>query len=82
MARRECDRVVVSIFVNPSQFAPTEDLDKYPRTLEADVALLGSLADVVFAPTVTEMYPHGMLMAVHDPPTGTLVDVKGTSQLL
>jgi len=51
--------VVVSIFVNPLQFGPGEDLDRYPRTLEADVARLTGLADVVFAPTPTEMYPNG-----------------------
>jgi pantoate--beta-alanine ligase len=51
--------VVVSIFVNPLQFGPGEDLDRYPRTLDADVAALDGLADVVFAPTAAEMYPDG-----------------------
>jgi pantoate--beta-alanine ligase len=50
------DRVVVSIFVNPTQFGAGEDFDRYPRTLEADRALLGDLAEV-FAPTVDEVYP-------------------------
>jgi pantoate--beta-alanine ligase len=48
---------VVSIFVNPLQFGPNEDFDKYPRTLEVDCAKLQGLADVVFAPAVDEMYP-------------------------
>nr|WP_201766229.1 pantoate--beta-alanine ligase [Leifsonia xyli] len=51
--------VVVSIFVNPLQFGSGEDLDRYPRTLDADVALLDGLADIVFTPTAAEMYPRG-----------------------
>ncbi|QIZ99860.1 pantoate--beta-alanine ligase [Leifsonia sp. PS1209] len=51
--------VVVSIFVNPLQFGPGEDLDRYPRTLDADVAKLSGLADIVFAPSPAEMYPNG-----------------------
>ena len=59
-ARRLADEVVVTIFVNPLQFGPGEDLDSYPRTLDADVALLASVGvDVVFAPTLDEMYPDG-----------------------
>jgi pantoate--beta-alanine ligase len=50
--------VIVSIFVNPEQFAPEEDLDKYPRNLEEDCAFAAQVgADVVFAPSVTTMYP-------------------------
>ncbi|PYF99533.1 pantoate--beta-alanine ligase [Georgenia satyanarayanai] len=59
-ARRRADHVVVTIFVNPLQFAPGEDLDAYPRDLEADLAMLASVgADVVFAPGPDMMYPDG-----------------------
>jgi pantoate--beta-alanine ligase len=57
-ARAECATVVVSIFVNPIQFDRPEDLERYPRALDRDAALCGSLgADLVFAPSVAEMYP-------------------------
>ncbi|MCW2545230.1 MAG: panC, partial [Frankiales bacterium] len=56
-AREQSDSVVVTIFVNPLQFAAGEDLDRYPRTLEADLALLDGLADVVFTPTPDVVYP-------------------------
>lgn len=60
-AAGRCDKVVVSIFVNPAQFAPHEDFDRYPRTLEADTAKLAATgaAHIVFAPSVAEMYPQG-----------------------
>ena len=51
------DAVVVSIFVNPTQFGKGEDFERYPRTLENDLALLGDLADVVYAPSVEDVYP-------------------------
>lgn len=59
-AKAECDKVVVSVFVNPIQFGPSEDFDKYPRTLEADKKLCDELGvDIVFAPTPSEMYGEG-----------------------
>lgn len=60
LAQRRADRVVVSIFVNPTQFAPDEDLGNYPRTFAADLAALAELkADVVWAPAAETMYPDG-----------------------
>ena len=57
-AQAECDRVVASIFVNPKQFAPTEDLASYPRREIADLEMLRSAGvDLVFIPALTEMYP-------------------------
>ncbi|WP_237187758.1 pantoate--beta-alanine ligase [Rothia nasimurium] len=59
-AREQNDVVVLSIFVNPLQFGPNEDYDRYPRTLEADAALASEAGvDVIFAPEVEEMYPGG-----------------------
>ena len=61
LAREWADLVVVSIFVNPLQFGAGEDFDKYPRTLDADAALLEAAgADVLFAPTVDVIYPAGV----------------------
>ena len=57
-ARKENELVIVSVFVNPTQFGPGEDLEAYPRTLEADCILAGKMgADIVFAPAAKEMYP-------------------------
>ena len=59
-ARKENDRVVVSVFVNPTQFGPNEDLASYPRDLEHDAALCDSVGvDLIFHPTPEEMYPKG-----------------------
>jgi pantoate--beta-alanine ligase len=68
IARQRGSCVVVSIFVNPIQFGPNEDFDKYPRTLDADCAKLQGLADVVFAPAVEEMYPEKQTIFVEPPP--------------
>src|SRR5438132_229242 len=59
-AKRECDRAVASIFVNPTQFGPTEDLSRYPRDPEGDSAkLAGAGCDGLFMPGTDEMYPKG-----------------------
>lgn len=68
-AREECDFVAVSIFVNPTQFGPNEDLNKYPRTLEVDSEKCREAGvDLIFAPSPAEMYPEGF---------DTWVEVKG-----
>ena len=64
-AKREADRVIVSIFINPTQFAPQEDLGTYPRTFEADLAALASHdVDFVWAPSVDVMYPQGFAISI------------------
>jgi pantoate--beta-alanine ligase len=69
-ARAECDLVVMSLFVNPTQFAPGEDLDRYPRDEERDLRLAGEAgADLVFAPPVEEVYAPG---------ASTVVEVTGS----
>lgn len=66
-ARGECDVVLVSVFVNPTQFDDQSDFDKYPRTLDADLALMAETGvDVVIAPSVTEMYPNGTRYTVRE----------------
>ena len=74
-ARSRCDRVVVSIFVNPLQFDRAADLNAYPRTLEQDCERLGEQADIVFTPTPTLMYPAGQQQQ-------TRVIVPGISEVL
>ncbi|MFQ5946634.1 MAG: pantoate--beta-alanine ligase [Anaerolineae bacterium] len=65
-SRAECQSTVVSIFVNPTQFSPGEDLAQYPRDLERDLSLLGAEGvDLVFAPSEREIYPHGFQTSVH-----------------
>jgi pantoate--beta-alanine ligase len=59
-AHRRAKRVIVSIFVNPAQFAPTEDFKTYPRSFNADLGMLAALkVDLIWAPTVSVMYPDG-----------------------
>lgn len=63
-AKQTCDKVVVSDFVNPIQFGPTEDFDKYPRTLDADMELCNKEGvDIVFAPSADEMYGEGQRLS-------------------
>jgi pantoate--beta-alanine ligase len=65
-AAAECDVVAATVFVNPLQFAPTEDLSTYPRDLEGDIALAaGAGVSILFAPPVEEMYPGPVLTSVH-----------------
>ncbi|HSB27416.1 MAG TPA: pantoate--beta-alanine ligase [Pyrinomonadaceae bacterium] len=73
-ARRMCDIVVVSVFVNPTQFGPGEDFEKYPKDLTKDTALLTDYnVDYIFAPTADEIYPKGF---------STYVNVEGLSEQL
>jgi len=73
-ARRMCDIVVVSVFVNPAQFGPSEDFDHYPRNLTQDTALLTDYnVDYIFAPPIEEIYPKGF---------STYVTVEGFSDQL
>jgi pantoate--beta-alanine ligase len=73
-ARAECELVVMSLFVNPSQFGPNEDLDRYPRDEERDLRLAAEAgADLVFAPAVEEVYPDGFATQVEV--TGSLTGV-------
>lgn len=84
----ENDYTVVSIFVNPSQFAPHEDLSSYPRTLDTDIQALSSVSTgtpanpiTVFLPSVSEMYPSGICLDVSKQ-VGAFVEVKGLSEQL
>jgi pantoate--beta-alanine ligase len=75
LAHSYADVVVVSIFVNPKQFGAGEDFDRYPRTLDADTALLEGRADIVFAPSVEDVYPANVeVSAKHAGPVGSLFE--------
>lgn len=81
IARERAERCVVSIFVNPTQFAPSEDLDKYPRQLARDLEMLATVgADLAFTPTVGEMYPAGFAtkISVGGPSAGLESDFRPT----
>ncbi|MFF4242117.1 pantoate--beta-alanine ligase [Actinomadura geliboluensis] len=74
-ARRNADKVAVSIFVNPLQFGPGEDFDRYPRTFEADVeACAAEGVDLVFAPTRDAMYPDEPQVTIKSGPMGEVVE--------
>ena len=76
LARQYADRVVSSVFVNPTQFGPNEDFTRYPRTPEADMSgLEGAGCDVLWLPTVESMYPFGVELAAR-------VHVPGVSSVL
>src|SRR5882757_1422817 len=77
LAKRRASKVIVSIFVNPTQFAPTEDFSSYPRTWKADVARLAAEdVDLIWNPNVKTMYPHGFATRIltEGPATAGLED--------
>ncbi|WP_020523011.1 pantoate--beta-alanine ligase [Catelliglobosispora koreensis] len=74
-ARKTCDFLIATIFVNPLQFGPNEDLAKYPRTFDADLAVCEEEGvDLVFAPSPTEMYPDQPVVTVDPGPLGTVLE--------
>jgi len=79
LAKEKADRVVASIFVNPAQFAPGEDFDAYPRTLDADAAKLAHAeCDLLYAPVASDMYPDGFSarLSVEGPARGLETDFR------
>ena len=77
-SKRANDKTIVSIFINPAQFAPHEDLSTYPQTIEQDIRKLEEIGgvDAVFLPGVKDMYPSGIVQDVEQQ-RGTFVEVKG-----
>ncbi len=74
-AKAECGAAAVSIFVNPTQFAPAEDFSRYPRDEARDLALLRAAGtDLVFLPDVTEIYPDGFAMRIEPGPVGSVLE--------
>ncbi len=81
LAREHAERVVVTIFVNPTQFGEGEDFDEYPRTLDRDTRRLKNTpADVIFAPAVETMYPFGLEMATRVAVPGLTENFCGASR--
>ena len=81
-ARKENSVVVISLFVNPAQFAPNEDFDAYPRTWDTDKAIIEALnlsSVAVFMPTTSEMYPRGIPLDIKNQ-QGSFVEVLGFSE--
>jgi pantoate--beta-alanine ligase len=77
VGRKRCDVIVVTVFLNPLQFAPGEDLSRYPKTLDRDVELCTAEdVDIVFAPSVAEVYPRGEQpqVRVHAGPLGEVLE--------
>ncbi len=76
-AKKHADHVMVTVFVNPTQFAPGEDFDKYPRDLDADLKAVAKVgADLVFAPAANEMYPGEASVTINPGPTATVLEGK------
>jgi pantoate--beta-alanine ligase len=74
-AKQQCDVVVASVFVNPTQFGPEEDFERYPRDLDKDFTLLSSFnIDTVFAPSTEEMYPEGFQTFVEPGPMAEIYE--------
>lgn len=75
LAKNEADAVVTSIFVNPKQFAPNEDFDKYPRSLEADIEVIRKAGgSIVYAPSSEDLYPEGFTTSVSAGALGDMLE--------